>query len=594
MIFKKSTLVNSVLPLLLILGLCAWVYSDLENAHFVWDDVDYIKTNEVISKELRQSIPHYFARNYYVGNYHPITMSSYALIHKFLGSEPKHFRLIILILHLFNSILVWYFISLLFKNNFIALWIAAVFALHPLHVESVAWISSLKDVLFALFYLGGLIFYIFSLEKNNSLKFNLACFICFILSALSKPAALSFPLIILLIDYYYLGKIPFSKILNKIHYLLFALLMGFMTLAAQSKVIEFAVQYNFIQKIMIVSYSLVQYIVQFIFPNKLSALHPLPRDHEFNLLYKLSPIILFSLLVILWKFRNRLSNVVWGFLFFFVSIFLMTQWLSFGSAVMAERYTYLPYIGLSIALITGLKFMVQRFFKSEKYKNILIGIAILPVLAMSWISSQRVKVWSQESFLWEDVIKKYPDCSLAYYNLGAHHFINLKNDQKAHDLFLKSYNLNPKHFQTLINLGILEGRSKNYSSAIQYFQAAQNLNPRSPDLYKNRAYVNGLAGNTQEAINDISEYIKMNPTDAMMLSYRASLFQSINNPLAALEDLSRAIGINKQVGSFYKQRSYINNQLDLKNSAINDAQSAMQLGETFEAEYLISLGFVRK
>ncbi|MCC6815375.1 MAG: hypothetical protein IT267_03065 [Saprospiraceae bacterium] len=582
---SKEIAINTLI-LGLILITTFWIYYPDKNSQFVWDDRDYIQTNKMLTSELKQSIPHYFSKNYYVGNYHPVTMITYALINKFVGQNPCDYQLTILIIHLLNTLLCFYLVYLICNNHFISIWVSAAFAIHPMHVESIAWVSSLKDVLFSFFYLSALIFYLKSKSCASSFKYSLISFVLFLISALSKPAALSLPIVLLLLDWYKDQKFEIRQFTSKIHYFIISILIGFITIDAQSEVLANGIQYSFTERILLIGHSLFLYLKKLFIPIHLSALHLLPEKSDFNIAYLLSQILVVGLLIFSVYFRKKFKHLLFGILFFGITIFLMLQWKSFGFAIIAERYTYIAYIGLFFTIIT----FYYQWINKLKVRNYLMIISFLPFVLLAIESKKRVKIWNNEINLWENVISEYPKCSVAYYNLGVYYMMNANNDPAAYPSFLKAFHLNSTDYQSLINLGIIESRRNNILQATQFIEKAMIINHKEPVVYKNRAYIYSLAQRNEEAIKDLSFYLSKTPQDIQMFSFRASLYQKIQNYTAAIQDLDMVIKAFPNQSANYKLRAQLLFNSGRNSEAVSDVHKAISMGEKFDDEFLKQLG----
>ena len=219
---------GSVLVLAGIILLTLIVFSNSIGNNFVtnWDDKGYLMDNGYIKVITPESIKAIF-HSYYNGNYHPLTTISYALEYKFFGFNPKPFHIDNLIIHLLNIVLVFVLMQLLMGRIEASCIAALFFGIHPMHVESISWISERKDVLYTFFYLGALINYIYYLRAEHKKKrYFVMALVLFGLSLLSKSAAISFPVLLLLIDYYHDRKFDKKIVLEKLPFLSFSVAFG--------------------------------------------------------------------------------------------------------------------------------------------------------------------------------------------------------------------------------------------------------------------------------------------------------------------------------------------------------------------------------
>ena len=278
---KNRLYIGALVSVILLITII--VYSNSLNNGFVqWDDYKYVSDNEDIKQLNSQSIYKYFT-TYYLKMYQPLTMISYALEYKLGGLNPQTYHRTNLVFHTLNVLLVFCFILLLTKKAPIAAVSALFFGIHPLHVESVAWISERKDLLYSFFYLGSLIAYIFYRKRNNSYGLYFLAVLFFILSLFSKSAAVTLPFILVLTDYYLRNKLTFRSNLDKIPFFALSVIFGIISLLSQRIIggdLDYVTGYTFLDRLFMGAYAFTFYIIKSVFPFGLSAIHPLPLKEE--------------------------------------------------------------------------------------------------------------------------------------------------------------------------------------------------------------------------------------------------------------------------------------------------------------------------
>jgi len=385
---------------LAITGIC--LLPMLNNGFTNWDDDVYVTNNLIIKAPDWGAI---FTRPS-AYNYHPLTMLTLAFNYAISGIDPFSYHLVNWMLHILNTSLVFLFIyKISGRKIFVAAFTSLIFGIHPMHMESVAWISERKDVLYACFFLLALLQYWNFLETGKRPKL-LYCFSFFILSLLSKPAAIILPFVLLLLDYWH-GRSFYWKVwAEKIPFLICSFLIGFITIKVQSaEAIVGLDTYPLWSRFFFACYTIMIYAARFFVPYPLSAFHPYPSIDALGLPVLLSPIFIISLLILLWlKRKDKL--LVFSLLFFIVNLLLVVQFVSIGLTIVSERYTYIPYIGLSFLLGMWLnKYLESTSATFIKAIPFIIGIIF------GFISFQRTKVWKDGDTLWTDVVKHYPDAA---------------------------------------------------------------------------------------------------------------------------------------------------------------------------------------
>jgi hypothetical protein len=438
-----------------------------------------------------------------------------------------------------------------------------IFAIHPMHVESVAWISERKDVLYTLFFLLSLMQYWKFLQSGKQKKLWL-CFFLFVLSLLSKPAAIILPIILFLLDYW--KRRPFHKklIWEKIPFFLVAVIFTVITLKLQSVTAMTSLDvYPFWVRPFFACYVTMIYLLRFFIPYPLSSFHPFPSPDNLGWAVYLSPVFVLALLFLLWFYRkNRL--VVFGVLFFFFNIILVLQLISIGFTIVSERYTYVAYIGLGF-LVTML------WDKYIKEKLVLPGriVIILIFLIFGFISFKRTQVWKDSDTLWTDVIKHYPKASLPRGERSQFNYNQalISDSAKATPLFMRviedcteGINIDIALSKDSIKMG---ARSKYYMRGNSYFKLKQY----------------------QKALADFDTCILINGNDHDLLNNRGSLlFNYFKKYNEALSDFNRAIQISPE-GRYYLNRSICYYNLGNVENAKADAQVALEKGVVIQESY---------
>lgn len=534
-----------------------------------WDDNDYVTENQYIKTLSSANLTYIFTKPIAL-NYHPLTMLSLALNYQVSGVEPYSYFLVNIVLHIFNTLLVFYFAFLILaRNKPMALFVAAIFAVHPMHVESVAWISERKDVLYTFFFLSGLIAWMLYFP-NRRWYWYLFSLLLFGLAGLSKPSSVVFPLVLLLLDYVHKRKFNWLLIVEKIPFFAISVAIGLATLNAQldKSVVSFT-HYNFVQQFLFASYGFFIYIVKLIIPFGLSAMHPVPvfnTSLDLPLVYFITPFFN-AILVGLVLFSLKYTRMwLFCFLFYLVNILLTLQFMQVGSAVIAERYTYMSYIGL----LLGFAWLLNR--AADKKMVPLWGVYLAMVLffgAMSVLAIQRVPVWKNSGTLWSDVIEKYPKSHTAYNNRGYYLVNENKLDEALPD-FTKSIELVPNFVDALNNRGSLYRLQNQPRMAIPDYHAALAIDPNHVKALSGRGNAYASLGRLDSALLDFNKAYSLNPGLAIALGDRGSVYFRLGQFENAIEDCSRKITMDPENTGAYLNRGVAYSSLKKWDLAIRD------------------------
>jgi hypothetical protein len=478
-------------------------------------------------------------------------------------------------IHLFNTLLCFYFIYKLSSSLWAAGFTAAVFGLHPMHVESVAWISERKDVLYVFFFLLSSIAYLRFRETRKWLWYGL-CAAFFVLSVLSKAMAVVLPVVLILIDYYRDKTIDLRKQLEKIPLLLFSLAMGVYAYNIQKEgAIADATVFTLWQRVMFGSYGAAMYIVKFFYPTHLSAFYPYPtldQSGDIPSYFYAAPLVWIAIGALMWWGYKKFKPMAFGLAFYIVTVALVLQFLSVGTAIMADRYSYLPYVGIAFAVAM----LLERAARNKQaFRYPAVALMVLFSIGIGVQARDRTKVWHNSDTLWTDVIEKYPRrVEVAYKNRGNYWGKEHGNADKAYDNYvvLKHMNsrdtkvysnmgnvyamrqqadsamwaythaiqLDPKNEEAYINRGTTYAMMNQYDKALADFNAAEQITGPTPTLLQNRSYSYLASGQYQNAVNDYDRLLQLRPTDAQSYYYRGLAKEQLGLRAEALQDVRQA------------------------------------------------------
>jgi protein O-mannosyl-transferase len=508
-----------VYPLVIIVITTILYSNSLKNGFVNWDDDISVTDNTDVLSINMHTVFNMF-NNSYNGMYQPAVMLTFAINYAIHGLDPVAYHLTNLLFHLLNILLLFVFIRLLFKNNLLASVTALLFAVHPMHVESVSWITERKDVLYAFFYLASMIMYVRYIQSAYSKKFLILTFIFFLLSLLSKTNAVTLPLILFVIDIYYNRQKSKRALIEKTVFLLFSFIFGLIAIKSQEVLAAGSfrnIHYSILDRFVIACHAFDFYIIKFILPFHLSALYPFPlKPNGFlPLQYYLS--IILTLILVFGSIKLILSKSIdvesrklikFAALFYLLSISIVV-FIPVGKADVADRYTYLPYIGLSLILFALIEIVYQ-----ERLKKIIIVSGLGILILFSILSFQRNKIWKDSFTLWTDVIRKYPKAELAYYGRG-NYYQSVQNFQAALFDFNKAIEVKPDFPLAFNNRGAIKLYLKDFNGALQDLNKSIFLDPKDKWAYYNRALVFLNLNLNNTACNDLQKSVELGNTMAI-------------------------------------------------------------------------------
>jgi tetratricopeptide (TPR) repeat protein len=442
---------------------------------FVWDDKPYIILSDMVTKFDLKAI----FTEYAVGNYHPFTMLSLAIEYALVKDQTWLYHLDNLILHTVNSWFVFKLIQKLNNNFLVSLFTAVLFAIHPLHVESVAWAAERKDVLYTFFLFLSLWFYLKLMDTKEN-KWYVVSLLLFIASCMSKGMAVVLPAILIATDYCFLKKpINLQLFLNKAPYFAITLIFAYMATHAQkdagadaTSVISNA--YTLGERILMSCYAFCFYWVKTIIPFKLFAFYPYPGKPNGNLPAIYSMGFLGMLLIvgaILW-FGRKDKRIWWAGAFFLIAVSTVLQFpFPVGSAIVADRYYYLSSVGP--LFILGLLF--AKFYQKTKAA---LPIFAIVALGLCGLSFKQAGTWKNGLTLFKDADKEFPNDAMILSNLGWHYLEN-KEFPVSKQYLMRADDGGFKNGDVCRTIGSMYLDEGDPKTAIKYFEKALQYLPKT-------------------------------------------------------------------------------------------------------------------
>ena len=429
------------------------MWPSLQNGFVNWDDPGYVTSNLLIRDLSFQGIGEIFRTPSVVGLYHPLTLISLAIDYAISGLDPTQYHRVNFLLHLINSCLVYIFCRRIGLQSMGCLLIAILFGVHPMHVESVAWVSGRKDLLYTMFLLSGLIAwrrYSVSAALRSKYTWYLVTLVFMLLSVLSKVSAVVFPFLILAMDYLSKRKLNMHVYVEKVPFLIVSIAFGILAIHAQdiSGALDVAPESTAINRILVAGHSLLTYVIRAVVPYQLSPFHPYTHSMLGALPWYIyaSWIPLFIAVYYLLRSSNR--TVHFSGIFFLLAIVAGLQVYSVGMAVVADRYSYLSYIGLFIVFVS----LIPVHYTKVRIAATVLGC--IAVVCYATISFRYARVWENGGTLWSRVVAVYPEDFYGYYNRGDY-YLSTDNFELAESDFKQAVKLNSQFADSYHRLGVL-------------------------------------------------------------------------------------------------------------------------------------------
>lgn len=493
----------------------------LKNGFTYYSDDNYVLNNSTIQHLNWKNISFLFS-SFFDGHYHPLTMLSLAFNYKISENNAFTYQLFNLILHLINTFLVFIITRKLFGNDILAIIVTILFGIHPIHVESVSRITERKDMLYSAFFFITMWVYMKFIETKNN-KTYLICIGVFVLSLLSKGQAVSLPLSLLLIDFIKDRSLKDKKIwIEKIPFFILSIFFGILTLYAQKYTGYYyeIPKMPFYEPFLHAHYVFTHYISKLILPISLSAHYPYVYTpgttipSYFWIFLLVTPIIIATL-----YFFKKNKLVIFSILFYIVNIFIMLRIVPVAGNMSPDRYNYIPSFGFFIIIGLISIWAIKKGINSILIYSLLAGYFIL----IGYLCNNRVKVWNSGSTVWNDALKKYPDCSSLWQNIGDVH-LRENNPTEAIKSLNKSLELDKQNFMAYFSLSKYYSGTNNQKDFNTTFNKCKNTTTASAQDYTNKSNVAALNKDNILALSYITKALILNPYEAKEWFNRGNVF----------------------------------------------------------------------
>ncbi len=523
------------------------------------DDPGYITKNLNIQSGInQQSIKWAFTTSYFT-YWHPVTWISHMVDWRLWGANPSGHHIVSLFLHIGAVILLFLFLYKTTNNIWPSAFAACFFALHPLRVESVAWASERKDVLSMFLGLASIYAYAFYVEKPQLSKYIL-CLVLFALALMSKPVMVTLPFILMLLDYWPLGR--WQKALNesqinrwisagqlireKIPFILLSIASSIITFRGQNAA-EAVAPFPLTLRAANAIESYLVYLGKIFWPVNLAVFYP----YDFTLpLWRviISGFILMAVTITVIYHMKKTPFLFAGWFWYLGAFIPLIGLVQAGGHAITDRHTYLPSIGIAIVLAWGFPFLVKN---KNIHKKILFfgGMAIIIILA--------ILTWRQCGY-WKNGI-----------TLFSHTLMVTKNNDRIH-----------------ANCGLTFFEKGKINQAIYHFDKAIRIAPYCHDYYMSRAHAYVKAGSYQKAVEDFNMVIRLKPDYAEAYYERGTLYgKFMGQYQSAIEDFSRAINLKPDFIKAYNNRGIAYSELGQYQDAIDDYNKAIKLESHYADAY---------
>ena len=587
--------------LVLALGtaVCFWQVRGFDFITF--DDTGYVFDNPHVTTGLNVNNITWAFTTGHCANWHPVTWLSLMLDCQLFGPQAGWIHLTNLLFHVANTLLLFFVFKKMTNSLWPSAFVAAVFAIHPMHVESVAWISERKDVLSTFFWLLTMSAYVAYFRRGGSFRYvlTLAIFAC---GLMTKPMLVTLPFVLLLLDYWPLNRFEIQKneisrlnskrgrqvrksgeritlakpILEKIPFFVLVIASSVITFFVQRStgaVVDttyISLQSRFANAL--VSYAI--YIVKMFWPANSAIFYPFPKAGLPFWQAALSFLLLVVISLLVIRFGSKRKYLPVGWFWFVGTLVPVIGLVQVGVQAYADRYTYIPYIGLFIMIAWGISELVSKW----KYRKIIVGTFMFIVLAVLGIWTVRhVSYWKNSETIFSHALKVTKNNYVVHNCLGEY-YLRQGELTRAIQECTKAININPYWSNAYINLGSALAKEGRYAEALEQFRQGVELNPDVAGAHYNLGKALGIQGRFDEALEHFREAIRLDPDWADPMNDFA--FVVAGHP-ELRNDVNEAIRFARRACEIteYKNMSYLNTLAALYASSNRFSEAA----QTFKA-----------
>ncbi|MCF8082919.1 MAG: tetratricopeptide repeat protein [Deltaproteobacteria bacterium] len=496
------------------------IYIPAINGDFIWDDDAFLTENPLIKA------PDGLSRFWFsteAPDYFPLTSTTLWLEWRLWGENATGYHVVNVLLHILNTLLIW---AVLRRLKIPGAWLAAlIFGIHPVNVESVAWITERKNLLPMVFFLTSILSYL-TFDKHTNGWFYFLSLAAFLLALLSKTSVIMLPFVLLGCIWWQRGRIAVKDLLRSVPFFGLSLIMGAVTLwfqyhnAIASTIVR---EDGFLSRLAMAGRAIWFYLYKAVFPFNLSFVYPRWEMGETSAIHFLPLICLAGLMGLFYYYRYTWGKpFLLGAGYFMVTLFPVLGFFNIyfmKYSLVADHWQYTSIIGI-IALIVGL---IAHKYKSwvKGYRGVAVGVAAVLICLFSVLSWKRAETFAHSESLWNDTLHKNPNCWMAYNILGGA-FAQKGEWKRAMQYFGKALEIKPDYPKAHSNLANVLYDQGYVSQSFRHFEEALRIDPDAVEVHYNYGTALAEQGRVKEAVDHYLKAIRLKP-DLLQAHYNLGI-----------------------------------------------------------------------
>jgi protein O-mannosyl-transferase len=540
--------------LVILLGLAVMtfaIYAQVISHQFITlDDPTYIQENPMVNRGITGAGIAWAFTTFYATNWHPLTWISHMIDCQLFGTNAGRHLLVNALIHVANTLLVFWFLLRSTHARWPSALVAALFALHPLHVESVAWVSERKDTLSTFCGLLSLIAYVRYTEAPSKSRYVWTV-LSLVLGLLAKPMLVTLPFVMLLLDYWPLRRFQRSKVssqwsvvrglvIEKIPLFALAAASAMMTLIAQSRggAVRTLAHDPVTLRLSNALVSYAKYLLLTFWPNDLAVYYPFAGIAAWQIIG--AAFLLIGITALCFFERKSRPYAIVGWLWFLGTLVPVIGFVQVGGQVMADRYFYIPSIGLFIAIVFGLADIAGSWRVTPLLSA---GIAAGILMILATLTNAQIQRWRNSFTLFEHTLAVTPPNLRIEHNLGLALGVSDRYDEAAAH-FERALQIDPNFYDGLVVMGVTRAHQGRVPEAIEYFQAAIRLQPNTPKAHVQLTHALWTQNRDQEALEEMRRALQVAPKDADILADLGLALALAGRVPEAIDQLHEALRLN--------------------------------------------------
>ncbi len=552
----SGSLLSSSAVCIVLIAAIIIVYIQVVGFGFInLDDPGYVSRNDIVKQGITTEGIRWAFSTFHKANWHPVTWISHMFDVQFFGMNPGLHHLANVLFHILNTLMLFFVLKQMTGTLWRSAAVAALFALHPLHVESVAWISERKDVLSAFFWLLTMMGYAWYVQRCTIRRY-LVVVLSFALGLLSKPMLVTLPFVLVLMDFWPLKRWdPFlsgsiindqckrtlrSRYKHQSFPILIAEKIPLIVLAGVSSIITFYAQksggavssidsLDIGARLVNAITSYAAYLDKMVMPYNLAVFYPYTDTFNF-ITVSLSALLLILITTIVLLAVKERPYLVVGWFWYLGTLFPVIGIVQVGSQSMADRYTYIPLIGIFVMIVWGIVDLLDR----QRYGKTVLRTAILIFPLLIWVSWVQVGLWKNNETLFMHALDVTRNNYLIHYNLGITLYEQGDVDGAMRE-YQASLHIKPDLAEAHNNLGTIWLLKGYPDEAIRHYRESLRVSAHQTDTYNNLGAAYLRKGNIRRAIESFQEAIREKSDNA----------NAIKNLKIAREAQKKPVGLNQ-------------------------------------------------